>query len=189
MKALVALAQHLRLYRAQGSDYLFALAGLGWVFCGALVLGLSTSATHEITACLLISFGVMFLGLSAVLGQIRTLGATWVPSAPPKFLPPPVPVGYAIPIDEAIDGVRTSVRLTERHAWIQSFNESLAEPISHSLDEDPPSRISYLRSGILPAALPAPLELVEIDGEYHVGPPETSDIATALSRLQQIFSG
>jgi hypothetical protein len=170
MKALISLAHRSRLYNGQGSEYLFALAGLGWVFCGALVLGLSTSTTHEITASLLISFGVMFLGLSALLGQIRVLGMTWK-AAQPKILPPPVPIGYAIPIEEAIDDVRTSVRLAERQAWIQSFSAGRSEIVANSMDDVALKRISYLRGGILPESLPPSIEHIEDDSEYYIEQP------------------
>jgi hypothetical protein len=175
----------------QAMEYFLIVAGLIWIFCGALVLGLSASATPELIACLAFSFGVMFLGLSALIGQLRTLSAT-SRSAHFSGLPPPVPLEYAISIEEAINSARAAARLTGRLAWIQSFDANRSTVIVNNAGSVThhhmyPAPAQYFAE-MLPASLPAPTELVEIGGEYYVGPPRTSDEATALSRLQEIFS-
>jgi hypothetical protein len=162
MNALISLTRRLR--AGHGSEIFFAVVGLAWVFCGAR---LSASATHEIIACLAMSFGVLFLGLSAILGQIRTLSAAWR-SERTNAPPPPVPHGYAISIEDAIDSVRTSVRLAERQVWIQSFNASRSEATADTLDDVARKRLWYLRGGILPASLPDSIELIEDGGEYSI---------------------
>ncbi len=138
-------------------EYFFALAGLAWVFCGALILGLSFGGTHEIVACLAISFGVLFLGLAVLLRQLITLNAS---SRSPRFasFPPPIPEQYVVSIEEVIDGVRTAVRLAERHAWIEAIEHSIAYP----------SPVHYFE-GTSPHSLPPSEEYLE--GEYYVEQP------------------
>jgi hypothetical protein len=139
-------------------EYLFALAGLAWVFCGALVLGLSSSGTHEIIACLVISFGGMFLGLSALLRKLRALNATWKSA---HFLSGPPPISkYTISIEEAIADVRAAVRLAERQKWIDAIHHPIAYP----------SPAQYF-AGTLPLSLPASAEYLE--GEYYIEQPRT----------------
>lgn len=160
-------------------EYVFALAGLAWAFCGALVLGLSVSATHEILACLAISFGVMFLGLSALLRQIRTLNAPWG-SAHLPIGPPPIPIEPEVSIEEAIDDVRTTVRLAEREAWFQSFQSWFdargSEMGARNADDVAHQHTAYplpaqYFAGLLPPPSPASAEPVE--AEYYVERPRT----------------
>jgi hypothetical protein len=147
------------------------LAGLAWLFCGAFVLGFSSS--HEIMACLAASFGVMFLGLSALLGQLRSLNNTWR-STRLASGPPPIPDEYAIPIEEAIDDVRSTVRFADRQTWIRSFQASIPsfnapeyadEDVDHGISYRPPP--PYV-AGMLPPPYPAPAEFAEGGVEYYV---------------------
>jgi hypothetical protein len=160
-------------------EYFFALAGLAWLFCGAFVLGFSASTMHEIVACLAVSFGVMFLGLAALLGQLRRLNAAWRPTRLSSG-PPPVPNEYAIPIEEAIDDVRTTVRLAERQAWIRSFQAWMPSfNASEYVDDDAPHGISYppaaqYATGMLPAPLPALAEFTDDGVEYYIEDPRTN---------------
>jgi hypothetical protein len=151
-------------------EYFFALAGLAWLFCGAFVLGFSASTMHEIVACLAVSFGVLFLGLAALLGQLRTLNVTWR-STRPSSGPPPVPNEYAIPIEEAIDDVRSTVRLAERQTWIRSFQTFMPSfNASYNVDDDVPSYqpAPQYAAGMLPAPFPASAQFTEDGVEYWV---------------------
>jgi hypothetical protein len=191
-------------------EYFLAVAGLIWIFCGALVLGLSATGTPGLIACLAFSFGVMFIGLSALLGQLRTLSAV-SRSAVSSESPPPVPLDHSISIEEAITSARDAARIAARPAWMQAFDPnrntvivnnnagsvahhhfayqgpsypaapSHAEAPSYPAASSYPAPAEYFR----PAALPPPTELVELDGEYYAR--QTSEEISALRRLQQIF--
>ena len=156
-------------------EYFFALAGLAWLFCGAFVLGFSASTMHEIVACLAVSFGVLFLGLAALLGQLRTLNLTWR-STRPSSGPPPIPNEYAIPIEEAIDDVRSTVRLAERQAWIRSFQTwmpsfNASEYVDDDLSYQPAAQYA---TGMLPAPLQSSVEFTEDGVAYWVEDPRTN---------------
>jgi hypothetical protein len=179
MQALLSSARRRsRIPKELGSEIFLAAAGLGWIFMGALVLGVSSSATHEITAALLASFGVMFIGLSGLLSRVRTLNvAAPMMMQPAVAEPPPVPVEYSLSIEDAISDVRTSVRHVERQAWVDSFNAGRAEPVAPLAMANPYevadqydvapqyevaaqnaydanlNRLSYLRGGVLPPSL------------------------------------
>jgi hypothetical protein len=154
-------------------EYFFALAGLAWLFCGAFVLGFSVSTTHEIVACLAVSFGVLFLGLAALLGQLKTLNvasrATRLSSGPP-----PIPEEYAIPIEEAIDDARSTVRFAERQAWIQSFQAYTPSfNVSRYADDDVPSYVPAAQYAT--GMLPSPSGALADDGvEYWVEDQQTN---------------
>jgi hypothetical protein len=218
-------------------EYFLTAAGLIWIFCGALVLSLSTTTSPELVACLAFSFGVMFIGLAALLARLRTFSATshvaQVSVFPPQMqvlappaLPPPVPMDYAIPIEDAINGVRSAAR----PAWIRSLEEitgtAIVDPAP--VHEAHPPQLAYAAPAYPAPAYPAPAypaptfaapvyptpaypaqsapaypapaqyfrseafqaptDLVEIGGEYYVDPTQHSQEATALRRLQQIFS-
>lgn len=154
-------------------EYFFALAGVAWIFCGALALGLSLSGTHQIIACLAISFGVLFLGLAVLLRRLKALNATWrfsqVASAPP-----PIPMEPEPSIEDEIDGVRAAVRLAESQAWVQSFQRwfdaSRSPMAAEAVHAGPPQQqtlypvpAQYL-SRLLPPPSSAPAEYLE--GEY-----------------------
>jgi hypothetical protein len=160
-------------------EYFFALAGMAWLFCGAFVLGFSDSTMHEIVACLAVSFGVTFLGVAAVLGQLRTLNVGWR-STRLSSGPPPIPNEYAVPIEEAIDDVRSTVRLAERQAWIRSFQTWMPSfDAAEYVNDDVPHNISYppaaqYAAGMLPAPVPALAEFTEDGVAYYVEDPRTN---------------
>jgi hypothetical protein len=222
----------------QAVEYFLTVAGLIWIFSGALVISLSTRPSPELVACLAFSFGVMFIGLAALLARLRTFNAAanaaqvsvFPPAAfAPPALPPPVPLDYAIPIEEAIDGLRSAAR----PAWIRSLEEITGTVIVDPASVPSPAHAAhfayappafsapayaappypapaYPTPGYPPPGYPAPAypapaypapaqyfraeaiqaptELVEIGGEYYVDPTQHSQEATALRRLQQIFS-
>ena len=188
MKALITRTHGSRLFGGHGLEYFFALAGLAWVFCGALVLGLSVGAMSEIVACLAMSFGVMFLGLSALLGQLRTLNTTWRSaqfswrSSQFSSAPPPVPVVYSIPIEEAIDDVRTTLRLAQRQSWIRSFDASRTAMLANNVDNVvhpdiayPPPAIYFAGTPLNP--MPASATFSDDGVEYYVEQPATQSQA------------
>jgi hypothetical protein len=244
-------------------EYFLTVAGLLWILSGVLVIGLSSSRNPELVACLTFSFGIMFIAVAALLARLRTFSATanvaevsvFPPAAfAPPALPPPVPLDYAVPIEEAIDGVRSAAR----PAWIRSLEEitgtaivdpapvpsvvhpphfAYAPPAYPAPAYSPPAYAppayaapaypaanyaaptyppptypaptypapTYPATSYPPPAHPAPAypapaqyfraeafqaptELVEIGGEYYVDPAQHAQEATALRRLQQIFS-
>ena len=80
--------------------------------------------------------------------------------------PPPVPVGYSISIEEAINDVRTSSRLEERYAWIQSFDAGRSEVHANYLYQDAWNRLDSLRAGILPETEPEQDAIEVIDADF-----------------------
>jgi hypothetical protein len=55
---------------------LLAILGLAWCFGGGLVFLSSKSPIHEILACLMLSFGVVFFGLAGLIHAVRGLRLT-----------------------------------------------------------------------------------------------------------------
>ena len=81
-------------------EVILGLAGAAWIFSGLSILVSAKSAIHEILACLAVSFGVMFWGFAAVVGQLKRIVEQG------KISASPAPMTRDVPIEEAISGVR-----------------------------------------------------------------------------------
>jgi hypothetical protein len=49
---------------------ILTICAVAWMVMGGAIFGTAKSAIHEILACLLVSFGVMFLGLGAIVARL-----------------------------------------------------------------------------------------------------------------------
>jgi hypothetical protein len=53
-----------------------SICGMIWIGAGVLLWSVARMSTHEIFACMLVSFGVAFLGLAVIIQAINRLHAS-----------------------------------------------------------------------------------------------------------------